>query len=144
MKKKSETSGFTLVEIMIALVVLAIVLLGTFFGLGAGFRNSEDAKNLTIATNLAQEKMEDLINQDSSSVDLTAGDHSDTDTLTASTEYISFTRDWTVDDAGDFIPVTAPDPHSGTPSGNFKKITLAVKHTPSLVNVVLVRYVSYY
>ena len=61
--KIKSKKGFTLIEVMIALAILAFCLTGmllTYIGLLA---LNETSRNLTLATNVAQIKLEELRNQ---------------------------------------------------------------------------------
>ncbi len=55
-------TGFTLVEVMIAAAVSVVVLLGLLGSYVGCFNLNESAKNLTIAMNGAQEKLEEIRN----------------------------------------------------------------------------------
>ncbi len=88
---KSE-NGFGLIEILIALVL---------FGIGISFalRTLPDSnvamtrgRNITTATNLAQEKIEELMGDTFSSTDLAAGNHADP----VNPIDRHFTRSWSV------------------------------------------------
>jgi len=61
-KKKKSQMGVTLMEVMVAMVILAIGLYMTYSTFPLGFSASYRSKNRTIATQLAQQKMEDIIN----------------------------------------------------------------------------------
>ena len=59
-RKKESLAGFTLLEILIALVLFTVgvvVVVGLF---GDGLLSSSDAESTTIAMNLAQKKMEEM------------------------------------------------------------------------------------
>lgn len=58
LKKKFRNSGFTLVEVMVAVAVLSIGLIGAANLITYNISNSAKAINKTIATNLAQEGIE--------------------------------------------------------------------------------------
>lgn len=59
-----QRDGFTLLELMIAAVVLVAALLGLLGVFTGCFGLNETARNLTIAINGAQEKMEEIRNAD--------------------------------------------------------------------------------
>lgn len=61
-KKRKPQKGVTLMEVMVALVILTIGLYMTYSTFPLGFSASYRSKNRTIATELAQQKMEDVIN----------------------------------------------------------------------------------
>lgn len=58
--KNSEMRGFTLLEIMIALVILAGSILALLSAQGGSFMASERAERLTTATFLARQKMSEM------------------------------------------------------------------------------------
>jgi len=90
---KSE-KGVGLIEIMIALVLFGM-------GISLALRTLPESnvimtrgRNITIATNLAQEKMEELMAAPYSDTELAAGTHNDTDNPIDR----HFTRSWAVTD----------------------------------------------
>jgi type IV pilus assembly protein PilV len=87
--------GMTMVELMIALVVLSIGLLGIAAIFPAGRRFSTRDRMITTATDLAEQKMEQLRAKPYSDLDLTVGVHP-----TAFGEAVGnsnrYTRWWTV------------------------------------------------
>ena len=60
LKIKLSKRGFSLIEIMVAVAILGIVSVGIFQSYKAGFWGMSDAKMRTIATNIAQEKLEEV------------------------------------------------------------------------------------
>ncbi len=61
-KKRKSQTGVTLMEVMVAMVILTIGLYMTYTTFPLGFNASYRSKNRTIATELAQQKIEDIIN----------------------------------------------------------------------------------
>ena len=57
-------SGFSLIELMIAVTILAMAIFGIFHAYSVGFLGMADARDRTVATNYAQEAMEDIKNMD--------------------------------------------------------------------------------
>jgi prepilin-type N-terminal cleavage/methylation domain-containing protein len=58
-KKLSRNhKGFSLVELMVAVAILAMAALGIFQAFGTGFRGMEDSKEMTVANNIAQKILE--------------------------------------------------------------------------------------
>jgi prepilin-type N-terminal cleavage/methylation domain-containing protein len=60
MKKPLNNDGFTLIEIILALVVLLVIFIPFLKMFSSGYSAQVKAKRITIATSLAREKMEIL------------------------------------------------------------------------------------
>lgn len=90
---KSE-KGVGLIEIIIAMLIFAIGITAAIRTLPVSNAATSRAKNLTTATNLAQQKIEELMGTPLSSADLSAGAHNDQDNPL---ERI-YTRTWNVTD----------------------------------------------
>jgi prepilin-type N-terminal cleavage/methylation domain-containing protein len=63
-KKGSNLSGFSLIELMVAVTILAMAIFGIFHAYSVGFLGMADARDRTVATNYAREAMEDVKNMD--------------------------------------------------------------------------------
>jgi len=61
-KRKLSQKGFSLIELMIAVVILAMVVFGIVIAFSTGFQGMADARDRTVATNYLQEKIEDFKN----------------------------------------------------------------------------------
>ena len=61
MQPKPRQSGFTILEVMIAISILAIGLLAVFSGQNMAIRGNDRASHLTEGMTLAQDKMEELL-----------------------------------------------------------------------------------
>jgi prepilin-type N-terminal cleavage/methylation domain-containing protein len=106
--------GMTLIELLVVCVVLGIAFLGLAGIFPLGMQNINQSRMRTVATDLAQEKMEDLLSLRSNNTDLDSGTHSDPGNPVRST----FNRSWTVTDntpVADMkmIEVRVTYPHGG-------------------------------
>jgi prepilin-type N-terminal cleavage/methylation domain-containing protein len=92
----NSQAGFTLIEVIIAalIIVFGMLAMGTFLGSHVN-KNSKNERQ-TIATMLAQNKIEELRITAMSSAGLSSADDN-TDITT--TDAGPFTRTWTIDDA---------------------------------------------
>jgi prepilin-type N-terminal cleavage/methylation domain-containing protein len=61
--KKLSKQGFSLIELMVAITILAMAIFGIFQAYSVGFMGMVDARNVTVATNYAREKMEEIKNK---------------------------------------------------------------------------------
>jgi len=62
--KTLSKKGFSLIELMVAAVILAFVVFGIFLAFSTGFMGMADARDRTVATNYAQEVMENIKDMD--------------------------------------------------------------------------------
>lgn len=62
--KKLSKKGFTLIELMVAVIILAIAVLGIFLAFSNTWMGMANARDRTVATNYAREAMEDVKNMD--------------------------------------------------------------------------------
>ena len=70
-KRRGNLSGFSLIELMVAVVILAMAIFGIFQAYSVGFMGMVDARDVTVATNYAREEMENLKNISFDSLDNT-------------------------------------------------------------------------
>ncbi len=63
-KRRSNLSGFSLIELMVAVAILAMAIFGIFQAYSTSFMGMADARDRTVATNYAREAMEDIKNMD--------------------------------------------------------------------------------
>ncbi|MDD3951717.1 MAG: prepilin-type N-terminal cleavage/methylation domain-containing protein [Desulfobacterales bacterium] len=105
---QSGEGGFTLVEVLIAMVVAAIGFLGLAMMQVTAIQANSHASKYTQASILAQERIEELNSEyldpdDSTNNDLKIGSTgTDTDIDETGAPGGVFTRTWTVSDHGDF------------------------------------------
>ena len=97
--KRSNLNGFTMIELMVAVAILAMAILGILQAYSVSFMGMADARDRTVATNYAQEKMEELINKPFEDI---------TDEILTDISGTKFKREVDVDDevAGELIKVT--------------------------------------
>ncbi len=62
--KKLSEKGFSLIELMVAVVILAIAVLGIFLAFSNAWMGMANARDRTVATNYAREAMENIKNMD--------------------------------------------------------------------------------
>lgn len=87
--EKGRISGFTLIEVLVAMAIFSIAVLGLAVGATTVMRSNKTSYFNTIGTNLAQDKMEELKAKTASSI------ASGSDTPSA-VYGVSFSRSWTV------------------------------------------------
>ena len=90
----ANEKGMTLIELMVVCVVIGIAFVGLAGIFPLGMQNINESRLRTVATDLAQEKMEELLDLSPTAADLTAGTHTDANNPVRST----FNRFWTVTD----------------------------------------------
>ena len=103
--------GVGLIEIIIAILIFGIGISAAMRTLPDANKATSRARNLTVASNLAQEEIEILSSSLYSSADLTAGTHNDP----RNPLQRHFTRSWTVTD--------------NSPIANMKRIAVSVTYT---------------
>ncbi|HER24135.1 MAG TPA: prepilin-type N-terminal cleavage/methylation domain-containing protein, partial [Candidatus Atribacteria bacterium] len=62
--RKLSKKGFSLIELMVAVIILAIAVLGIFLAFSNAWMGMANARDRTVATNYAREAMEDVKNMD--------------------------------------------------------------------------------
>ncbi|HIE65107.1 MAG: prepilin-type N-terminal cleavage/methylation domain-containing protein [Nitrospira sp.] len=63
MEKLGRINGFTLIEVMIAMVILSLGLLGTLGMIATSIRGNAFSQQISIATSLATDKIEEMKNE---------------------------------------------------------------------------------
>jgi type IV pilus assembly protein PilV len=86
------TAGFSAVELMVSMTVMALLMLGFLTVFPLGMRSVQKGESLSTATSLAQDEMERLKTLPFTDAALTAGNHSDSGNPIEG----AFTRTWTV------------------------------------------------
>ena len=100
--------GSSVVEIMVALIILGIGLTSAMRVLPESSVKTTRSRNKTTAVNIAQEKIEELMGRPFGDADLAAGNHDDPDNPIRG----RYSRAWTVTD--------------NTPVGGMKMISVSV------------------
>lgn len=98
--------GFTLVEMMIALVLFGVGLMALAQSLPSGLSVRDKARRMSVATNLSQEAVERLRDLPYDHADLAPGGHTDLTPLG------NYARRWTVE--------------NNTPAPDMKRVTVQV------------------
>jgi prepilin-type N-terminal cleavage/methylation domain-containing protein len=88
--------GVTLVEVMLAILILTIVILGSALLYVYGLGHISLSKNYRVATELAAQKLEQLEADNHYHIDIPAGETSEDISLGG----VAFTRDTTTEDLG--------------------------------------------
>jgi len=92
--KWNNQKGASVVEILVALVIFGIGLVAAMRMLPQSSGKTTQSRNKTIAVNIAQEKIEELMADGYENADLTAGDHADANNPISG----HFNRTWSVTD----------------------------------------------
>ena len=93
-RRASDRRGFTLVEMMIALVLFGVGMMALAQVLPNGLSVRDKARRMSVATSMAQEEVERLRNLPFNHADLAPGNHSDPDNPVEN----AFQRTWVVQD----------------------------------------------
>jgi prepilin-type N-terminal cleavage/methylation domain-containing protein len=78
-ENRFSNKGVGLVEIIIAMLIFAVGITAALKTLPESNRATSRSRNLTTATNLAQQKVEELMGVPYSNADLNAGNHTDSE-----------------------------------------------------------------
>ncbi|MFH1311773.1 MAG: prepilin-type N-terminal cleavage/methylation domain-containing protein [Candidatus Eisenbacteria bacterium] len=116
--------AMTMIEIMVVCVIMGITFLGVAGLFPLSTRNLSESRVRTVATDLAQQKMEALLTLKVNDTDLNAGSHTDPDNPVRT----SMDRYWTITD--------------NTPLAGMKKIEVRVTypHGTTTRDVIMVTY----
>jgi prepilin-type N-terminal cleavage/methylation domain-containing protein len=140
-KKYNRTTGFTLIEILIAICILSFGLLAIGGMQIASINGNADARHITDISTIAADRIEKMMLLAYDDTALSSGTHSkSSETLTFATDGIDNDNDGEIDETGgetislntDGRPVKAGDTtiewtvQDNTPLNNTKTITLTV------------------
>lgn len=89
----SGPTGFTLIEVLVAICIFAIAVLGLAIGATSVMRANQTSLYSTMATNWAQDKLEELKAKTPSTITACS---SNCDTPPKTSNNVTFTRTWTV------------------------------------------------
>lgn len=87
--KIAAARGFTLIEVLVAVSIFSIAVLGLAIGATTVMRANQTGLNTTIATNLAQDKLEEL--KAKTAANIVSGGP-----VTTTSGGVTFSRSWTV------------------------------------------------
>ena len=93
-KNFRDERALTLVELMVVCVIIGIAFMGLAGMFPLGMKNLNQSRMRTVATDLAQQKLEELVKMRATDSDLGAGTHDDSNNPVRTT----FNRYWTVTD----------------------------------------------
>lgn len=121
-----DQKALTLVELLVVCVIIGIAFMGLAGIFPLGMKNLNQSRMRTVATDLAQEKMEELFDLRTTDADLYGGSHDDPGNPVRT----SFNRYWTVTD--------------DTPMAGMKKISVRVTYPygTDVRDVVVVTYMA--
>jgi len=92
MDKKGGSSGFTLIEVLVAMSIFAIAVLGLAVGATTVMRANQTGLYTTIATNLAQDRLEELKSRTPANINTTGSPEN----VPGTGMPVTFNRSWTV------------------------------------------------
>jgi type II secretory pathway pseudopilin PulG len=116
--------AMTMIEIVVVCVIMGIAFMGVAGLFPLGTKNLSESRVRTVATDLAQQKMEELLSLKPDDTDLAGGSHTDPDNPVRT----SLNRYWTVTD--------------NTPLAGMKKIEVQVtyRHGTETRDITMVTY----
>ena len=85
--------GFTLIEVLVAMTIFAIAILGLAIGATSVIRANQTSLYTTIATNLAQDRLEELKSRTAANITTTGSPENN---ISVSGVPVQFNRSWTV------------------------------------------------
>src|SRR3972149_8212781 len=111
-RQKNAANGFTLIEVLVAMSIFAIAVLGLAIGATTVMQANQTGLYTTIATNLAQDKLEELKAKTAANINTTGSPENN---ITVSGVPAKFNRSWAVT--------------SGSPAAGVKRIDITVTWT---------------
>lgn len=94
---RNEDAGFTLIEVVVAMVVFAIIVTGFLYVMTAGLVQTRDTRARVVAANLAAQEI-DLVRAAGSVLDVTNSTH--TTTLNGDTFHVAVSWSWATSTGG--------------------------------------------
>ena len=92
-RPNNKANGFTLIEVLVAMCIFAIAVLGLAIGATSVMRANQTGLYTTIATNLAQDRLEELKSRTPANINTTGSPENN---LSVSGVPVTFNRSWTV------------------------------------------------
>ena len=92
-RQKNAANGFTLIEVLVAMSIFAIAVLGLAIGATTVMQANQTGLYTTIATNLAQDKLEELKAKTAANINTTGSPENN---ITVSGVPAKFNRSWVV------------------------------------------------
>ena len=120
-RQKNAANGFTLIEVLVAMSIFAIAVLGLAIGATTVMQANQTGLYTTIATNLAQDKLEELKAKTAANINTTGSPENN---ITVSGVPAKFNRSWVVT--------------SDSPVAGVKRIDVTVTWTDHTSNTVTV------
>ena len=120
-RQKNAANGFTLIEVLVAMSIFAIAVLGLAIGATTVMQANQTGLYTTIATNLAQDKLEELKAKTAANINTTGSPENN---ITVSGVPAKFNRSWAVT--------------SGSPAAGVKRIDITVTWTDHTSHTVTV------
>lgn len=105
--QENVTAGFTLIEVLVAMCIFAIAVLGLAIGATSVMRANQTGLYTTIATNLAQDRLEELKSRTPGNINTNGSPQN----VPVSGVPVTFNRSWMVDSSN--CPAPPPNNISG-------------------------------
>jgi len=119
--EKSRVGGFTLIEVLVAMSIFAIAVLGLAVGATTVMQANQTGLYTTIATNLAQDRLEELKSRTAANINTTGSPENG---IPVTGVPVTFNRSWAVT--------------SDSPVAGVKRIDVTVTWTDRILHTVTV------